>query len=202
MNLARSFVEALNGALGDAYRRAARPLLRGLLRTTLPKLEGVTQLPGLESPVEVLRDRFGVPQIFAENEHDLFFAQGYVHAQDRFFQMELGRRAGHGRLSELIGESALELDRLTRTVGFGRIAASIEKDCPPETHEVLDAYSAGVNACLAAEPRPPEFLVLRHRPESWSPSDTAAWSLIMAWSLSASWESKLLNGAGEEDGLR
>jgi len=177
--------------------------LRNLSRRSLPGLEGIVELSGLEDTVEVLRDRFGVPQIFAGNERDMFFAQGYVHAQDRFFQMELGRRAGHGRLSELIGESALELDRLARTVGFGRIAASVEKNCPPETHEVLEAYSAGVNACLAAEPRPPELLVLRHRPGTWSPADTAAWSVIMAWSLSASWESKLLNGAaGEEDGLR
>jgi penicillin G amidase len=162
----------------------------------------MVELPGLEGAVEILRDRFGVPQIFAGNERDMFFAQGYVHAQDRFFQMELGRRAGRGRLSELIGEGALDLDRLARTVGFGRIAASVEKDCPPETHEVLKAYSAGVNACIVAEPRPPEFLVLRHRPEKWSPADTAAWSLVMAWSLSASWESKLLNGAGEGYGLR
>ena len=163
----------------------------------------MVELSGLEDPVEVLRDRFGVPQVFAGNKRDMFFAQGYVHAQDRFFQMELGRRAGHGRLSELIGESALELDRLARAVGFDRIAASVEKDCPPETHEVLEAYSAGVNACLAAEPRPPELLVLRHRPKKWSPADTAAWSVVMAWSLSASWESKLLNGGvGQEDGLR
>ncbi|MDP8952449.1 MAG: penicillin acylase family protein [Actinomycetota bacterium] len=190
MNLARSFVAALNGALGDAYRRAARPLLRGLLRTTLPKLEGATELPGLENPVEVLRDRFGVPQIFAENEHDLFFAQGYIHAQDRFFQMELGRRAGHGRLSELIGESALEFDRLSRTIGFNRIAASTENG-PPEALRALEAYSAGVNACLGVEPRPPELRLLP-RPEPWTPSDTAAWSLILAWSLSASWGLDLL----------
>jgi penicillin amidase len=189
--------------LSAALGRATRPLLRRLSRRTLPKLEGVVELPGTEDAVEVLRDRYGVPQIFAGNERDMFFAQGYVHAQDRFFQMELGRRAGHGRLSELIGESALELDRIARTVGFGRIAASVEKHCPPETHEVLEAYSAGVNACLAAEPSPPELLLLRHRPEPWSPAGTAAWSVIMAWSLSASWESKLLNGAArQEDGLR
>ena len=198
MSLPRPLGEALTGALG----RATRPLLRSLSRRSLPKLEGVVELPGLKDTVEILRDRFGVPQIFAGNERDVFFAQGYVHAQDRFFQMELGRRAGHGRLSELIGEGALELDRLARTVGFGRIAASVEKDCPPETREVLEAYSAGVNACLATEPRPPELVVLRHRPEKWSPADTAAWSVVMAWSLSASWESKVLNGAGEEDGLR
>ena len=189
----------MNRALGWA----AQPLLRSLSRRSLPKLEGMVELPGLEGTVEILRDRFGVPQVFAGNERDMFFAQGYVHAQDRFFQMELGRRAGHGRLSELIGESALELDRIARTVGFGRIAASVEKHCPPETHEVLEAYSAGVNACLAAEPSPPELLLLRHRPEPWSPAGTAAWSVIMAWSLSASWESKLLNGAArQEDGLR
>src|SRR5918993_1317454 len=187
MSLPRPLGEALTGALG----RATRPLLRSLSRRSLPKLEGMVELPGLEGAVEILRDRFGVPQIFAGNERDMFFAQGYVHAQDRFFQMELGRRAGRGRLSELIGEGALELDRLARTVGFGRIAASVEKDCPPETREVLEAYSAGVNACLATEPRPPELVVLRRRPEKWSPADTAAWSVVMAWSLSASWESKL-----------
>ena len=120
MGLPRPLGEALTGAL----RQATRPLLRNLSRRSLPGLEGVVELPGLDEPVAVLRDRFAVPQIFARNERDMFFAQGYIHAQDRFFQMELGRRAGHGRLSELIGESALELDRLARAVGFDRIAAS------------------------------------------------------------------------------
>src|SRR5215216_45868 len=137
MSPARALFEALNGAFGDAFRHAARPLFRSLVGRSLPKLEGVTELPGLERSVEVLRDRFGVPQIFAENERDLFFAQGYVHAQDRFFQMELGRRAGHGSLSELLGGRALELDRLSRTIGFGRIAAASEKNGPPETLQIL-----------------------------------------------------------------
>jgi penicillin amidase len=189
----------LNRALGGAFRRAARSLFRGLLRGTLPKLEGVVELPGLGEPVEVLRDRFGVPQIFASNEQDLFFAQGYVHAQDRFFQMELGRRAGHGRLSELLGKSTLEFDRLSRTVGFHRIAASSVENGPPDTLRVLEAYSAGVNACLKVEPRPPELKVLRlPNPEPWTPADAAAWSLIMAWSLSASWEWDLLTGSAEK----
>jgi len=207
MSPIRPLVEALTGALADAFRHAAWPFFRGLLRRSLPRLEGVTELPGLERPVDVLRDRFGVPQIFAENERDLFFAQGYVHAQDRFFQMELGRRAGHGSLSELLGGRALELDRLSRTVGLGRIASSAESGSS-ETLCVLEAYSAGVNACLESEPRPPEFELLRLlRPEPWTPSDTAAWSLIMAWSLSASWELKLLHESPEEeakdvDGLR
>jgi penicillin G amidase len=181
--------------------------LRGLLRRSLPTLDGAVELPGLEGPVEVLRDRFGVPQVFAESERDLFFAQGYVHAQDRFFQMELGRRAGHGRLSELIGGSALEFDRLSRTIGFGRIAAASEKNGAPETLEILRSYSAGVNACLSTEPLPPELRLLRLlEPEPWRPSDTTAWSMIVAWSLSASWELKLLreaaDGIGDWNNLR
>src|SRR5215218_11482399 len=207
MSSSRPLLESFGKTLDDAFRRASRPLLRGLIRRSLPTLEGVVELPSLGSSVEVLRDRFGVPQIFAENERDLFFAQGYVHAQDRFFQMELGRRAGHGSLSELLGGRALELDRLSRTVGLGRIASSAESGSS-ETLCVLEAYSAGVNACLESEPRPPEFELLRLlRPEPWTPSDTAAWSLIMAWSLSASWELKLLQESPEEeakdvDGLR
>lgn len=157
------------------------------------------EVAGLEGPVEVLRDRFGVPQIFAGDERDLFFAQGFVHAQDRFFQMELQRRAGHGRLAELLGARALDFDRLARTVGFSRIAAESVSAAGARSDalRVLEAYSAGVNACLATQPRAPELTLLRHRPEPWSPADTAAWSLVMAWSLSASWESKLLR-RGEE----
>src|SRR3954469_10395786 len=147
----------LGETLGEALGRAAQPLLRGLLHRSLPRVEGVVELTGLEGPVEILRDRFGVPQIFAGTERDLFFAQGYVHAQDRFFQMELGRRAGHGRLAELLGENALHPAPLPRTIGLGRIASSSEKNSPPETLRTLDAYSTGINACLATEPRPPEF---------------------------------------------
>ncbi len=194
MSPAHSLLKTLSGALG----RAARPLLRRVTRGSLPKLEGTIELAGLEGAVEVLRDRYGVPQVFASNERDLFFGQGYVHAQDRFFQMEIGRRAGHGRLSELLGESALELDRLSRTIGFGRIATS-EKAPPPEALRALEAYSAGVNARLANEPLPPELLLLRHIPDPWTPSDTAAWSVVMAWSLSATWEGKLLHAAAGEE---
>jgi penicillin G amidase len=204
---AKALVTALQEALGDVFRHGSRSLLRGLLRRSLPALDGVVELSGLEGPVEVLRDRFGVPQVFAGNERDLFFAQGYVHAQDRFFQMELGRRAGQGRLSELIGGSALEFDRLSRTLGFGRVAAASEKNGPPKTLEILESYSAGVNACLSAGPLPPELRLLRLlEPEPWTPSNTAAWSMIVAWSLSASWELKLLReaaeGIGDWDNLR
>src|ERR671915_396873 len=168
---AKALVTALQEALGDVFRHGSRSLLRGLLRRSLPALDGVVELSGLAGPVEVLRDRFGVPQVFAGNERDLFFAQGYVHAQDRFFQMELGRRAGRGRLSELIGASSLEFDRLSRTVGLGRISAASAMNASPETLRTLEAYSAGINAYLTREPLPPELRLLRSRPEPWTPTD-------------------------------
>src|ERR687893_2351101 len=196
---AKALVTALQEALGDVFRHRSRSLLQGLLRRSLPALSGLVELSGLEGPVEVLRDRFGVPQIFAGNERDLFFIQGYVHAQDRLFQMELGRRAGNGRLSELIGGSALDFDRLSRTLGLGRVAAASEKYGSPETLQILESYSAGVNAYLSAGPLPPELRLLRLlEPEPWTPADTAAWSMIVAWSLSASWELKLLHEAASE----
>jgi penicillin amidase len=199
MVTAKALVTALQEALGDVFRHGSRSLLQGLMRRSLPALSGVVELSGLEGPVEVLRDRFGVPQVFAGNERDLFFTQGYVHAQDRFFQMELGRRAGNGRLSELIGGSALEFDRLSRTLGLGRVAAASEKNGPPERLQILESYSAGVNAWLSAGPLPPELRLLRLlEPEPWTPADTAAWSMVVAWSLSASWELKLLHEAASE----
>ncbi len=187
--------ETLTGLLS----RALRPALRGLSRSSLPTLDGTVELSGPNGTVEVLRDRFGVPQIFASDEHDLFFAQGYVHAQDRFFQMELQRRAGHGRLAELLGEEALPFDRLSRTVGFADLGSSVGRSSGAPG--VIEAYSAGINAYLESGPIPPELALLRHRPEPWTPVDTAAWSLVMAWSLSSSWESKLLMGGEDPEGL-
>ncbi len=183
------------GSLFALLSRALEPALLRLSRRSLPKIDGSVEVEGPRGTVEILRDRFGVPQIFASDEHDLFFAQGFVHAQDRFFQMELQRRAGHGRLSEILGEEALQFDRLSRTVGFAGIAASIEGS--PGTLRVLEAYAAGVNACLERAPLPPELALLRSRPEPWTPQDTAVWSLVMAWSLSSSWESKLLMGGAD-----
>ena len=90
-------------------------------RRSFPKTGGEFRLAGLEAPVDVLRDEWGVPHIYAENSHDLFFAQGYVHAQDRFWQMDFWRHIGAGRLSELFGESQLESDRYLRTFGWARV---------------------------------------------------------------------------------
>ncbi|MGB9593038.1 MAG: penicillin acylase family protein, partial [Anaerolineae bacterium] len=93
-----------------------------LVRRNFPQTSGTLTVPGLQAEVRVLRDEWGIPHIYAQNNHDLFFAQGYVHAQDRMWQMEFWRRIGMGRLAEILGKSALESDKFLRTMGFARIA--------------------------------------------------------------------------------
>src|SRR5512143_2042469 len=105
-------------AIHDVPGSILKAGLTWLGRRRLPQTNGELKLPGLSAPVEVLRDRWGIPHIYAANSHDLFFAHGFVHAQDRLSQMELNRRAAAGRLSELVGAAALDTDRATRTFGF------------------------------------------------------------------------------------
>jgi penicillin amidase len=164
------------------------------LRRPLPRTRGTVRLPGLKGPVEVLRDRWGVPHIYADAAEDLFFAQGYVHAQDRLWQMEFQRRVGSGRLSEVVGEAALELDRFFRVMGLNRAAQAEAEALDDETRRALEAYAAGVNAYMASRrgSLSLEFGLLRFRPEPWQPVDSLYWAKAMAWNLSCNWESELI----------
>jgi penicillin amidase len=110
--------------------------------------KGTGKMDGLSAPVEIYKDKDGVPHIYAENMEDLVFAQGYVHAQDRFWQMEFWRRIGSGRLSELFGEAVLGVDIYIRTVDFRGLAEEEYEIMDEETKRYLDAYSAGVNAYI------------------------------------------------------
>ncbi len=113
-------------------------------RKRLAQVDGLIELQELSDPVEILRDRWGVPHLYAKSLHDLFFAQGFVHGQDRFCQMELHRRLAAGCLSEIFGKEYLEIDRRARTIGFARLArAGLEKQSA-ETRATLEAYAAGV----------------------------------------------------------
>jgi len=163
-------------------------------RRPLPRVEGTLHLAGLEGRVEVLRDEWGVPHIYAGSAHDLFFAQGYVHAQDRLWQMELQRRIGSGRLSEVLGEITLEVDRFFRTVGLNRAAEAEFDALDADTRGVLEAYAAGVNAYLTSDARrrPVEFKLLRFDPEPWQPVDSVYWAKVMAWNLGCNWDSELI----------
>lgn len=169
-------------------------------RRPFPRSEGTLQLPGLQAPAEVYRDSYGVPHIYAANLHDLFLAQGFVHAQDRFWQMEFWRRIGAGRLAEALGPSALDSDRFIRTLGWHRTAAEELERLDPETRAVLEAYAEGVNAYLAVTDLSQlglEFTILRLQygelvPEPWAPQHTLTWAKVMAWDLGGNMDDELL----------
>jgi penicillin amidase len=158
----------------------------------LPQTRGTIAVKGLEDSVEVIRDRWGIPHIFAQNETDLMFAQGYVHAQDRLWQMDFQRRLVAGRLSEVLGAVALPVDRWMRILGMRRAAEGDAKLIPGDTRVLIDAYTAGVNAWIARRHAPLEFTLLRYQPEPWTIVDSLSWGKMMAWMLSVNWESELL----------
>ena len=155
---------------------------------------GALDLAGLQAPVTIHRDENGVPHIYADNAHDLFFAQGYVQAQDRLFQMDFQRRVGLGRLSEVLGESTLMTDQFLRTLGPGRAALLDLAVIDAETLGHLQAYADGVNAFIAANPTklPIEFRILGYTPQPWEPLHSVVWGKMMAWSLGGNWESELM----------
>jgi penicillin amidase len=165
-----------------------------LFRRAFPVTSGRLTAPGLRSDVEVIRDRWGVPHIFARSTHDMLFAQGYVHAQDRLWQMELNRRAASGRLSEISGRSTLETDRFLRTIGLRRAAEAEVAHLPPDAKALLERYAAGVNAFLDSHRGrlPIEFTILGFMPEPWTPTDTVAFGKLMGWILSGNWEEEIL----------
>jgi penicillin G amidase len=143
------------------------------LKASLPQLDGSAALPGLTRAVTVERDELGVPTIRGANRVDVARALGWQHAQDRFFQMDLLRRRGAGELAELFGKVALPLDQATRLHGFRAEAETIVARLSPGQRSQLDAYTAGVNAGLAALKAVPfEYLVLREKPQPWRPEDS------------------------------
>jgi len=179
-------------ALRDFGASALCSALAWLSRRRLPQTHGTITVAGLEASVEVIRDRWGVPHIYAANERDLMFAQGFVHAQDRLWQMEYSRRLVAGRLAEALGPEALPVDRWLRTLGMRRVAEVETARLEGEVRAALEAYAAGVNACIARGRLPIEFTLLRYRPEPWSVADTVSWGKMMAWTLSVNWEMELI----------
>jgi len=161
------------------------------VRRSFPQISGQLMVPGLKGQVEVLRDSYGVPNIYADNPEDLFLAQGYVHAQDRFFEMDFRRHLAAGRLSELFGASQVESDAYIRTLGWRRVAEQELALLAPSTRRYLDAYAAGVNAYLAGRSAADLSLEysllrlqgLRYTPEPWTAADSVAWLKVMAWDL-------------------
>jgi penicillin amidase len=162
-----------------------------MVRRPLPQTSGEIAVPGLAAPVTVVRDEHGIPQLYGDSVEDLMRAQGFVHAQERFYEMDVRRHATAGRLAELFGEAALDSDKAVRTMGWRRVAQRELALIEPATREALEAYAAGVNAYLEDRPVSDiavEYTVLRaggldYTPEPWTPVDSLAWLKAMAWDL-------------------
>lgn len=145
-----------------------------------PALDGTQYVSGLQANVDIARDAQGVPTVAGATREDVAYATGFIHAQDRFFQMDLLRRSAAGTLAALIGPAALRIDRDRRIYGFDRLASQALANLPAADRQILERYSAGVNAGLAALPvRPFEYLALRTTPLAWRPQD----SLLVIWSM-------------------
>ncbi len=163
---------------------AAAALVFGLLRGSLPPLDGKRPAVGIHDPVDIARDSLGVPTITAANRTDLAYATGFVHGQDRFFEMDLSRRLAAGELSELVGPGALAQDEAARIFRFRHIAEEVFRQAPAEQRAIIEAYARGVNAGLASlRVRPWEYLVLHAQPAAWRPEDSALVIHAMWWQL-------------------
>ena len=164
-----------------------------LARRPLPQQKGKIELEGLEGPVRVNRDRWGVPHIEAQSEADVWFAQGFCHGQDRLFQLDLYRRIVSGKLSEMAGPEGLPIDRLMRTLGIRRVAEREAAALDPELLALLERFCEGVNAAAAsAKAMPFEMQLLRQRFEPWRPVDILSLGKLLAFGLATNWERELL----------
>ncbi len=171
-------------------------MVRKKSRRSLPQLDGTLNMEELAEPVKIYRDQWGVPHIYGGNLNDTAFAQGYTHAQDRLWQMEINRRVSRGQLSEVIGKDTLATDRASRILGFERLAAADLEAMPEELKLALEHYTKGVNAFLEANMQklPPEFGLLKIVPRPWEPVDSLAFARLLAWQMNYAWYGELVRG--------
>jgi penicillin amidase len=174
-------------------------ILPALARRSFPKTNGEISLNVLQAPVDIYRDQMGIPHIYASNLHDLFAAQGYVHAQERFWQMDFWRHIGSGRLSEMFGESQIETDSFLRTLGWRQLAEQEFEALPAASQAILQAYADGVNAYLENHNGANlslEYAILsllnpKYRPEPWTPVNSLTWAKAMAWDLGGNMDTEI-----------
>ncbi len=171
-------------------------LFNNLAKNSFYPTSGQIKVSGLSSQVKVYFDDYGVPHIFAANENDMYFAMGYMHAQDRLWQMDLTRRVAEGRLSELFGSRTLDFDKLFRTIGIDKFAYKLHENVSPKTREILKAYSDGVNKFIEDHKNnlPVEFDALNYRPEPWKPQESLMIARLMGWDLNIAWYTDYIFG--------
>lgn len=161
------------------------------VRRAFPQTGGTIEVAGLTSPVEIIRDSLGVPHIYAATSEDLLFAQGYVHAQDRFWQMDFWRHISYGELASMFGSSEIDTDVFLRDMGWGRLAEAQYERESEQNRILLDAYAAGVNAYLDTQSPSDlsfEYSILEllnhsYEPQPWTGAHSLAWGKVMAWDL-------------------
>lgn len=166
------------------------------LRRALPQTEGVLVITGVTEPVNVVRDEWGTVHIYAENEHDLFFAQGFATAQDRMWQMEMFRRSPSGRIAEIVGEQAVFIDTFNRNMLLRETAELIWEQMDDDAKVILQAYTDGINAYLVEHENalPIEYKILRFKPEPWTPIDSLVWGNAISLQLSSNRRLELVRG--------
>lgn len=171
-----------------------KPVLKEISRTRLPKIDGKLSISGLKEDVEIIRDELGIAHIYANNINDLMFAQGYVHAQDRLFQMELNRKVARGTLSEIIGIKALDSDRIARTMGYERVAKLDWELFDESEQQIIIDYCHGINAYITSADfkLPIEFTLLKFKPEKWHPMDVASFSRLLISLLTWGWYDEII----------
>jgi penicillin G amidase len=183
--------DLLNPMLGSIMKAVLWPISR----MRLPQVKGTLQLEGLKASVEVLRDRWGVVHIYAPGAAEALFAQGFVHAQERLWQMDFTRRVVSGRLSEVLGEAGLPADRVMLTMSLRQTAEQEARQASGEILPLMNSYCDGVNAFIDSAIRkhrlPVEFMLLGYQPEHWQIADILSWEKLMCWTLAANWQSEL-----------
>ncbi len=172
-------------------RRPSPRMLLRMLGRRLPQTRGTVRVAGLDGSVVIGRDRWGIPHISASSEADAWFALGFCHGQDRAFQLELLARAGRGTLAELVGLPAVGIDRLSRTLGFRRVADAQRAHLDADVLAILESYVAGVNAADAATPRPHELVLLRSHRSYWEVEDVLAFTGLQSLVLAGNWDMEL-----------
>jgi penicillin amidase len=163
------------------------------VRKPMPDTAGTVSLTGLDGSVTVSRDRHGIPSIVAGTAEDLFFAQGYVHAQDRFHEMDVRRHVAAGDFTALVGHQGAGVDRLVRALRLPETAAEDHQELPAATRRVLDAYTRGVNAyidgkagsSLSLEYTAKTLIGRDYRPDPWTPLNSVGWAGLLDWSFAA-----------------
>ena len=185
---------ALKPIIGFSLLIISAVITLGLLFTDLTEKSfynetGNVEVEGITSKIEIYKDRFGVPYVNCGNEEDLYFAMGYMHAQDRLWQMDIARRVAEGRLSEILGKDVLQYDILFRTLGIYKTAYEIYPKLSERSRSVLDSYCRGVNAFIDEHSSvlPLEFDVLNYKPEYWKPEHSLMVVRMMGWELNQSW---------------